>query len=277
MSPEELEFTVRQHRQRACTDMCKYSSSFKSTDLGSPRSTAMGSSTASSGGSVAGDASDRWADICDSDDDLPSQPTASSSSRASSPASRPEGTWFSPPSPPSRPAGTWFLPQTMTGHGSSLKSNVATEPFTTARDGRTTLIVKNLPAGCMQDELRRILDEVGFGGLYNFVYVPFDFKKSVVFRYGFVNFEQPEQAVKAMTILDGFSGCEVEWSGQQSLHELIERYRNSAVMHCSVPVAYKPLLLESGVCIAFPAPTQAVNPPKHMNKFAAQTPEVRRL
>jgi RNA recognition motif-containing protein len=124
----------------------------------------------------------------------------------------------------------------------------------------------------------------GLGGTYNFVYVPFDFKKSVVFRYGFVNFVQHEQAVMAMATLDGFSGwvvngekgCEVEWSGaQQSLHALIERYRNSPVMHDRVPDAYKPLLFERGVEIAFPAPTQAVNPPKHANQSAAQTPEVK--
>jgi RNA recognition motif-containing protein len=141
--------------------------------------------------------------------------------------------------------------------------------------------VKNLPEGCTHHELQRILNEVGLDGLYNFIYVPFDFKKSVVFRYGFVNFEQHEQAVRAMAILEGFSGwvvdgekgCEVEFSGaQQSLHALVERYRNSPVMHASVPVAFKPLLFEKGVSIAFPLPTKAVNPPKHMDESAVQAP-----
>jgi len=136
--------------------------------------------------------------------------------------------------------------------------------------------VKNLPAGCTHHELRRILDEVGLGGTYNFVYVPFDFKKSVVFQYGVVNFEQHEQAVKAMSILDGLSGWKVEWnSSQQNLHAIIERYRNSALMHISVPDVYKPLLFERGVRIAFPAPTQVVNPPKHLTKSAAGTSEVK--
>jgi len=196
------------------------------------------------------------------------------SSTDSSPLSRAEGTWFSPPSPPSKPAGTWFPP------GILLKVNLATEHSTTARDSRTALNVKNLPAGCTHHKLRRILDEVGLGGTYNFVYVPFDFKKSVVFQYGVVNFEQHEQAVKAMSILDGLSGwkvdgeegCEVEWnSSQQNLHAIIERYRNSALMHSSVPDVYKPLLFERGVSIAFPAPTQVVNPPKHLNTSAQKS------
>merc|ERR1712093_649541 len=63
-----------------------------------------------------------------------------------------------------------------------------TEQLTAAHDSRTTLIVKNLPVGCTHNELRRMLDEVGLGGLYNFIYVPFDFKKNVILRYGFVNF-----------------------------------------------------------------------------------------
>lgn len=135
----------------------------------------------------------------------------------------------------------------------------------------TTLILKNLPVGCTQEGLRKILDELGLAGLYDFIYVPFDFKKLVALRYGYVNFEQHADAVKAMAILDGYSGwvvgsekpCEVEWSGaQQGLYAHIERYRNSPVMHATVPEEYKPVLLQNGIRIAFPPPTQVVKPPK---------------
>jgi RNA recognition motif-containing protein len=158
--------------------------------------------------------------------------------------------------------------QTPEVRNDSLQANAE---VTHARDSRTTLIVKNLPTGCTHEELCRMLNEVGLGGMYNFIYVPCDFKKSVVLRYGFVNFEQHEQAVKAMALLDGFSGwvvdseknCEVEWGGaQQSLHANIERYRNSSLMHSSVPDSYKPVLFERGQRIAFPAPTKAVKPLK---------------
>jgi len=275
ISSEESEFSVQQHRQRAHTDGAfEYSSRFTSTDLGhfkstdlsSPESTSMGSSRAcsSSGGSVAGDVSDRWADICDTDDDLPSQPTPSFS-HITSPPLRPEGTWFSSLSPPVRPAGTWFLPQAC-GPAHSQKSN---EQCAIGRDIRTALCVRNLPEGCTHKELHNILDGVGLAGLYNFVYIPFDFKRSALLRYGFVNFEQHEHAVKAIAILDGFAdwdsekSCEVDWgSVQQSLHENIERYRNSPLMHGSVPDEYKPVLFKGGVRIAFPAPTKAVKPMK---------------
>jgi RNA recognition motif-containing protein len=131
--------------------------------------------------------------------------------------------------------------------------------------------VKNLPSACTHEQLGSILDQVGLGGLYNFIYVPFDFKKSVVFRYGFVNFERHEQAAKAMSILDGVSdwavdgekGFEVEWGdAQQSLQANIERYRNSPLMHVGVPDEYRPVIFERGVRIAFPAPTKALKPLK---------------
>jgi RNA recognition motif-containing protein len=140
-----------------------------------------------------------------------------------------------------------------------------------AHDRRTTLIVKNLPKGCTHGEFSRILDEVGLGGLFNFLYVPFDFKKSLILRYGFVNFEQHEDAMRAIAILDGFSGwvvngekaCEVEWGdAQQTLQANIERYRNSSLMHSSVPDEYKPVLFKRGMRVTFPAPTKAVKPLK---------------
>lgn len=223
---------------------------------------------------MAGDVSDGWADVCDTDDDLPSQSIPSFSSFTSLP-SRPEGTWFPPISPPSMPAGTWFVPpvrspvQSRKSKVSAEKSKEVFEQCVTTRDNRTALIVRNLPVGCTHNELRIILDGAGLGGLYNFIYVPFDFKKSAFLRYGFVNFEQNEHAVKAMAVLDGFDdwesekSCEAGWgSVQQSLHANIERYRNSPLMHSSVPDEYKPVLFESGARVAFPSPTKALKPMK---------------
>lgn len=123
----------------------------------------------------------------------------------------------------------------------------------------------------MQEGLQKILDDAGLSGLYNFLYVPVNLRGFVSFRYGFVNFEHNEDAVKAIAALDGFSGwaaegekpCEVAWSGtQQGLQAHIERYRNSPLMHESVPEEYRPVLFKNGERIPFPAPTQKVKAPK---------------
>lgn len=164
-----------------------------------------------------------------------------------------------------RPAGPKSSPK------SSPNSKAATEPLATESDSLTTLIVKNLPSGFMHFGLRGVLDKLGFAGSYNFVYVPFDFKKGVALKYGYVNFARHEDAAKALVTLNGFSGwvvegekaCEAEWSSaQQGLHAHIERYRNSPVMHSCVPEEYKPLLLQNGVRIAFPPPTRVLKAPK---------------
>jgi len=150
------------------------------------------------------------------------------------------------------------------------------EEVTTAFDSRTTLILKNLPLGCSHEGVRKVLDEAGLAGLYNFIYVPFDFKKSALLRYGFVNFELHESAMKAIAALDGFSDwegdkpCEVRWSGaQQGLQAHVERYRNSPVMHGSVPDECKPVVFENSMRAAFPAPTKTLKPLKFRRAYQA--------
>jgi len=158
----------------------------------------------------------------------------------------------------------------------SRKWKGATEEVTTALDSRTTLILKNLPVCCSHAGVRKILDGVGLAGSYNFIYVPFDFKKSALLRYGFVNFELHESAMMAIAALDGFSDwegdkpCEVLWSGaQQGLLAHVERYRNSPVMHKDVPDEYKPVVFENGMRAAFPAPTKALKPLKLRRAYQA--------
>merc|ERR1712113_4721 len=53
----------------------------------------------------------------------------------------------------------------------------------------------------------------------------------------------------------------VEWSdGRQGLEGQIERYRNSAMMHASVADEARPIMLQNGVRVPFPAPTQPLKP-----------------
>merc|ERR1739848_343762 len=57
--------------------------------------------------------------------------------------------------------------------------------------------------------------------------------------------------------------CEVSWANpNQGQYENVERYRNSPVMHESVPDAFKPRLFVNGMRIAFPPPTKRVRAPR---------------
>jgi len=289
MSSEELELPVQQLRERACSDTCleysymcfEYSSNFKSsdlgsftsTDLGSPTSTETGRTTPVSSGSQCDDASDRWADICDTDDELPMPP---------SPPSRPEVTRFSPPSPPSRPAGIWFVPSScspletqMAAAVGKAKKRAAVEAKVAGAKGkaqtpekqpktlcnpcdRTTLVLGKLPKNYNRTSLLEMLDAAGLQGSYDFAYLPMDFKKGKIFGHAIVNFVSNETAEKANSHFTKV-GVKIEWcDSHQGFDDLIERYRDSPIMLPSLPEVSKPIIFCNGLVAPFPSPTKEV-------------------
>jgi hypothetical protein len=69
--------------------------------------------------------------------------------------------------------------------------------------GVVTVMVRQLPRQFTQ---RMFLQEVirrGFEGLFDFLYLPYDFKKGINVGYGFVNFTDPEYALQFRDSLDG--------------------------------------------------------------------------
>lgn len=137
--------------------------------------------------------------------------------------------------------------------------------------GRTTVMLKNLPVGLSREMLTRALDQVGFAGGYNFVYVPVSFRTKASMCYAFVNMLDTEVAQRCFSALMGFTQwgiptdkvCEVTWSDKlQGLPQHIERYRNSPLMHPTVSDDYKPAVFEDGLRVIFPPPTKGIRPPR---------------
>merc|ERR1711998_605439 len=100
-------------------------------------------------------------------------------------------------------------------------------------------------------------------------YLPIDFSTQAAFGYAFVFLTSPDGAARFLEHFHGFSGwdckcaaekvCTVSWCAeQQGLDVHIERYRNSPVMHESVPDSYKPVLFSEGQRIAFPSPSKRI-------------------
>ncbi|CAK0839118.1 unnamed protein product [Prorocentrum cordatum] len=58
----------------------------------------------------------------------------------------------------------------------------------------TTVMVRNVPERCQQDEFVSELDKSGFQGMYDFCYMPRDFKSSLNKGYVFLNFKTPTAA-----------------------------------------------------------------------------------
>lgn len=137
-----------------------------------------------------------------------------------------------------------------------------------ALDARTTLIIKNLPACYTSTALCHLLDSFGLRGCCNFVYVPMNYKSRIAFGYGTVDVVSHDAALSLARSLHGLRldqaklPLEVDWSERQGLQQQIVRYRDSPLMHSSVPNDLKPMLFRDGQRIAFPGPTRKVQAPK---------------
>lgn len=145
---------------------------------------------------------------------------------------------------------------------------------------KTTCMMRNLPNFYTRERLLLLLDNFGFAGKYNFLYVPMDFNSDVNLGYAFINMMTPEDAVELQNCFQGFTDwvvadnattfsdctkvCEVVWSDSlQGLTAHVERYRNSPVMHESVADSSRPLLFVDGQRVPFPAPTKKIRAPRH--------------
>jgi len=138
-------------------------------------------------------------------------------------------------------------------------------------DTRTTIMLRNLPREFSRTRLLELLDDKGFAGKYNFVYMPIDFVRQAGLGYAFINLVAPEVVKEFWEAFDGFSNwpvpcekvCRVNWSSpHQGYEEHVQRYRNSPLMHADVPDECRPVLLENGVRVDFPPPTKSLRAPR---------------
>jgi hypothetical protein len=168
---------------------------------------------------------------------------------------------------------------TATGDVSSLASSVAGDHDEVDQDKsdselalmRTTVMMRNLPNDLDREQLVQIMDEQGFEGCYDLVYVPIDFKSEAGLGYAFINLKDSCHAERFFQSFQGYDKwplasekvCDVSWSvGSQGLEEHVNRYRNSPVMHESVPDRFRPLLFKDGSRVPFPEPTKRIRAPR---------------
>lgn len=136
---------------------------------------------------------------------------------------------------------------------------------------KTTVMFRNVPNDYTRSMFMAMLDDEGFFGKFDFVYLPIDFSSKSGFGYAFINLVDPRVAECFRVHFDGFSRwtipshkvAEVTWSNpSQGLATHIERYRNSPVMHEAVPDEFRPVMLEGGQRVPFPPPTKAIKMPR---------------
>jgi hypothetical protein len=142
--------------------------------------------------------------------------------------------------------------------------------------GFTSVMMRNIPNNYTRAMLLALLKREGFAATFDFFYLPIDLKKKSGLGYAFINFINHEVAEAFCMHFSGFTRwaatsqkiCQVTWSNYiQGFAAHVERYRNSAIMHESVPEEFKPMVLKDGVQKTFPPPTKAIpEPQERQNK-----------
>jgi len=135
---------------------------------------------------------------------------------------------------------------------------------------KDTVMVKNLPTDFNLADLRELMVELDFLDTCSFLYLPINFTTGLCLGDAMACFDSPETAlrfgacIRAMEPRDRswVGGLDWTWNEVQGADELVQRYRNRAVMHSSIPEAYKPMLLKNGERLAFPPPTEKIRPPR---------------
>lgn len=132
-------------------------------------------------------------------------------------------------------------------------------------DNRTTVMLRGLGATMNREILVSILRKTKFHSCFDFVYLPGDFNTLQPQGFAFVNFVDHKTARQFQQDLPRELGTDVQvlWSDkEQGIDENVARYRNSPVMHNSLPEQFRPVLLRNGAMVNFPKPTKAIKAPK---------------
>jgi hypothetical protein len=132
-------------------------------------------------------------------------------------------------------------------------------------DGRTTVMIRGLNTTMDRDALLEVLNASHFRSSFDFIYVPCDFNTHRPQGFAFVNFTSHRNAQKFQMQPLASLGAEARilWSDkEQGQEENVGRYRNSPVMHPSLPEHLRPSLVRTDAFVALPKPTRPIKAPK---------------
>lgn len=139
-------------------------------------------------------------------------------------------------------------------------------------EDRTTIMLEHLPSEYTRVLLAATLVCEGFEGTFEFLFVPLDLRSRSSNGYALIDFRSNADARRALAHFEGFKKwlvpssevCESSWHQYvQGMPDLLERYRNSPVMHHAVPELCKPAIFnELGEIQEFPKPTKRLRMPR---------------
>merc|ERR1719422_638403 len=129
----------------------------------------------------------------------------------------------------------------------------------------TTTMLRNIPQRFDRELLLEHLISNGFGGAFDFVYMPNDFSTGVNLGYAFINFVSEDVYMQFKLMYAGVKlaeespkVCEVCDAKVQGKSQNVEFYRNSTVMN--MDPKYHPVVFENGMRQSFPQLTRPLGP-----------------
>jgi len=140
------------------------------------------------------------------------------------------------------------------------------------RDGRTTLMIKNIPNKYNQEMLLETINK-NYKGTFDFFYLPIDFKNKCNVGYAFINFIKPETVAdfyedfnqKKWEKFNSEKVRQITYARIQGKAAFIDHFRNSSLMY--EDPACRPLIFYSnGPNIGTPEPF----PPANLNPRSPQ-------
>lgn len=138
------------------------------------------------------------------------------------------------------------------------------------QEAKTTLKLLNFPGHMSRDDVVDWLSQHGFrAGLhYDFLHTQTGLDRKSDVGQTLINLCTPVLAEAMLRQLQGFQDwpcgnvLEVLWNNEQGQARLVERFRNSRVMHLSVADIRRPALFScDGLRVNFPKPTRRVRQP----------------
>jgi len=118
-----------------------------------------------------------------------------------------------------------------------------------------TLMIRNIPNLYTRSMLMEELDSLGFGGAYDFIYLPIDKSTQWNVGYAFVNFDDPAVSRNCMSTMMNYTFkkfehgtgkiAQVSIAYIQGLEQNLRYYSKTAVQ-CSRMQSHRPLVLKGG-------------------------------
>lgn len=125
----------------------------------------------------------------------------------------------------------------------------------------TTVMLRNIPNKYSQSLLLDAVNLKGFSTLYDFFYLPVDFRNGCNMGYAFINFIWHDIASDFIAVFRGFrlpalrstKVCDVSWARIQGLQANVDHYRNNPINNLADPF-FRPLIFDAGKAVDFPRP-----------------------